>query len=40
MEEERVSELYWKAVGYLNDIIESEAKTKEEILEDLENDLL
>ena len=40
MEDEKVTELYWLAVGKLNDIIESEAKTKEEILEDLENDLL
>lgn len=39
MDEMRARELYWKAVRILNEVIDAEAESREEILEELEGDL-
>ena len=39
MKEEEARELYWEAVGNLNEIISSGVESRKEIFEELENDL-
>ena len=39
MDEEKSRELYWKSVSNLNEIIDSGEESKEDIIEELENDL-
>lgn len=39
MNEEKQRELYWDAVGLLNELIDAGERTREDIIEELENDL-
>ena len=39
MKEEEARELYWEAVSNLNEIIKAGAESRQEILDELENDL-